>query len=133
MSIAIVVAMLAIYLPLMDEAWSLYVALCVGYTILVFGMLWSDNKWKVYISANRRSAHELIRGHQIFLLVLVLWIWICKVSRPWLPGWMFEEYGRGVTPFLIFGSLGLVVLWWVEQSWLAKPPKKEEQIGVSSQ
>jgi hypothetical protein len=132
-SLAIAAAMLAIYLPFMDEAWSLYFALCVGYTILVFGMLWSDGKWKKYVELYQRSMRNLMQGHAVFVLVLIFWIWICRFARPWLPDWMFDEYGRGITPFLIFGALGLVAIWWVEQSWLAKSPKKDEQIGVLPQ
>jgi hypothetical protein len=132
-SIGVVIAFLAIYLPFMDKPWSLYVALCAGYTMLVFGMLWSDRKWKKYIEVNKRTALDLIQGHAVFLLVVVLWIWICKISRPRLPDWMFEDHYRGVTPYLVFGGLGLVAIWWIEQSWLAKPAKTEEHLETSPQ
>jgi hypothetical protein len=96
-------------------------------------MLWSDGKWKKYIEFNRRTARDLVQGHAMFLLVMVLWIWICKISKLRLPEWMFEDRYRGVTPYLVFGGLGLVAIWWIEQSWLAKPAKSDEHLGASPQ
>ncbi|MGA2652139.1 MAG: hypothetical protein ABSF28_16525 [Terracidiphilus sp.] len=132
-SVGVVVAFLAIYLPFMDERWSLYVALCAGYTMLVFGMLWSDRKWKKYIEINKRTALELVQGHAMFLIVVVFWIWVCKISKPWLPDWMFEDHYRGITPHLVLGGLGLVAIWWIEQSWLAKPAKRDGNVEASTQ
>jgi hypothetical protein len=132
-SIGVVFAFLATYLPFMDEPWSLYAALCAGYTMLVFGMLWSDGKWKRYIEINKRTALDLVQGHAMFLLVVVLWIWTCKISKPWLPGWMFEDHYRGITPHLVFGGLGLVAIWWLEQNWLARPAKRDENVQASPQ
>ncbi len=130
-SVAFLVAFVALYLPFEHEPWSIYVALCTSYTILVFGLLWSDGKWQRYIAAGQRKARELAQGHAVFLLILTLWIWICEISRPSLPDWMFDEIYRGLTYHLIFSGLGIVALWWAEQSWLAKPPKRTERFGNS--
>jgi len=132
-SVGVIAPWLAVYLPFENESWSLYLAVCVSYTILVFGLLWSDGKWGRYIRAHRRTARDLAQGHAIFLLALILWIWLCQFSRPWLPGWMFEELYRTPTWYLIVSGLGIVAIWWIEQSWLARPPKKDEQIGASPQ
>jgi hypothetical protein len=134
-SLAIVFGLFALWLPFEGEPWSLYAALCVSYTILVFGLLWSDGKWRKYIVANQRKARDLVQGHTIFLLLLILWIWICRVSRPRLPDWMLGEIFRdlALTPYILFGGLGVVAVWWAEQTWLARTSKKEECIGVSPQ
>ena len=132
-SVGVVAPWLAIYLPFEDQPWSLYTALCVSYTILVFGLLWSDGKWRKYIEANERNARDLLQGHAIFLLVMTLWIWICRFARPRLPDWMFGELYRDLNFYLIFSGLGIVAIWWAEQSWLAKPPKRDERMGVSPQ
>ena len=131
--VAVVVALVVLYLPFEDRPWSIYEALCVSYTILVFGLLWSDGEWRKYIQAHRRSARNLVQGHAVFLLVLILWIWVCRFTRPWLPHWMFGELYRELNYYLIFSGLGIVAIWWIEQSWLARPPKKDEQIGASPQ
>lgn len=73
-SLAVVIALIALYLPFEDESWSLYAALCVSYSILVFGLLWSDGKWRNYIDAGQRSTRDLAQGHVVFLLVMILWI-----------------------------------------------------------
>lgn len=120
-SLAVLVPILGLYLPFTDQPWSLYAALCAGYTLLVFGMLWSDGKWRKCIAANQRSSRGLVQDHVMFLLVLIIWIWICRISKPWLPDWMVTEMGRGLTYYLIFSGLGIVAIWWAEQSWLVKP------------
>ena len=132
-SLAVVFPFIAFYLPFEDESWSLYVALCVSYTILVFGLLWSDGKWRNYIDVHQRKARDLMQGHAIFLLVMILWVWVCRSSRPWLPEWMFDGIDHELNYFLVFSGLGIVAIWWVEQSWLAKLPKKDERLGVSTQ
>jgi hypothetical protein len=132
-SFAVVIAFIALYLPFEDASWSLYAALCVSYTILVFGLLWSDGKWRKYIETGKRTARDLVQGHAVFVLVLILWIWACRLLRPWLPVWMFDQIYGIPSYYLIFSGLGIVAIWWVEQSWLAKPPKKDERLGISSQ
>lgn len=132
-SIAVGIIFIALYLPFEDASWSLYAALCVSYTILVFGLLWSDDKWRKYIEAHQRKTRDLAQGHAVFLLVMIFWIWVCRFCRPWLPGWMFGEIYGIPSYYLVFSGLGIVAIWWGEQSWLAKPPKKDEPMGVSSQ
>ena len=122
-----------LYLPFIGQPWSLYAALCTAYTIVVFGMLWSDGKWKRYIEANKRPVRDLIQGHAVFLLILTLWIWVCRFTRPWLPSWLFNLGVGEATLYLIFGALGILIIWWVEQSWLAKAPRSPEQIESSAQ
>jgi hypothetical protein len=46
---------------------------------------------------------------------------------------MFDQIYGIPSYYLIFSGLGIVAIWWVEQSWLAKPPKKDERLGISSQ
>ena len=129
-SVTIVVVLIVLYLPFEDEPWSLYAALCVSYTTVVFGLLWSDGKWRKYFEAHQRKARDLAQGHTIFLLVLIFWIWICRFSRPWLPAWMFDQIYGTPSYYLIFGGIGIVAIWWVEQSWLANPTKSGERAGA---
>lgn len=131
-SLAAVLVLVFLYLLLAEKPWAIYVAICGAYTVLVFGLLWSDGKWARYIEEGKRTARELIQGHLVFVLVLALWIWLCRFSRPWLPGWLFN-YGLGeITLYFIFSGLGIVAMWWGEQSWLARTPPKEELVRSSS-
>jgi len=129
-SVAIVVVLIALYLPFEDETWSIYAALCTAYTVLVFGLLWSDGKWRKYFGAHQRKVRDLAQGHTIFLLALIFWIWICKFSRHSLPAWMFDQIYGIPSYYLIFSGLGMVAIWWVEQSWLANPTKSGERAGA---
>ena len=125
-SVGTIVVIFCLYIPFMDERWGIYAAIGGGYTVLVLGLLWSDDKWSLYISKGNRSARDLIQGHLVFVLVLVLWIWICRIAKPCMPDWMFNFGPREVTLYHIFSGLGIVGIWWAEQSWLAKEPKKAE-------
>ncbi len=132
-SFAVFIAFTALYLSFVDASWSLYAALCVSYTILVFGLLWSDGKWRKYIELHQHKARDLAQGHALFLLVMILWIWVCRFSGPWLPNWIFDEIYGIPSYYLIFSGVGIVAIWWVEQGWLSRPPKKDERMGISSQ
>jgi hypothetical protein len=125
--------MLCVYVPLMNRSWGIYAAICAGYSVLVLGMLWSDGKWAVYVARRKRAGRELIQGHLVFVLVLVLWMWICQFAKSWLPVWIFEFGSREVTLYHVCTGLGIVAIWWAEQSWLAKPKPKNESVISSIQ
>jgi hypothetical protein len=110
----------------MESPWAIYTAVCAAYTVLVLGLLWSDAKWVVYVGSRRRTLRELIQGHLVFILVLVLWIWVCQFAKPRLPGWIFEYGTREVTLYHVLAGLGIVAIWWAEQNWLAKGSMKDE-------
>jgi hypothetical protein len=129
-SIATGLVGLFLYIPFAGKSWAIYAPICGGYTVLVLGLLWSDGKWVHYIESGSRTNRELIQGHICFLLLLVLWIWLCRYSRPWLPDWMSNLGPDELTPYLIFSGLGIVAIWWGEQSWLSRVPKKDA-IGSS--
>src|SRR5579864_3622724 len=132
-SFAAILAFIVLYFCFMENSWAIYASICAGYTILVLGLLWSDGKWTRYIQKSLRTSRELLQGHLVFLLMIVLWIWLCRFARPLLPGWMFD-FGFGeLTLYLIFSGLGIVAIWWAEQSWLAKPPKRDEAIRFPTQ
>ena len=125
-SFATVLVTLGLYIPLMDESWSLYLALCAGYTVLVFGLIWSDGKWGRCLGGGKWTLGKLLQGHASFLLALIFWVWLARFSRPWLPDWLMNEGVDHLTLYLIFAALGIVAIWWIEQSWISKGSKKDE-------
>jgi len=116
----------------MDEPWSLYLALCAGYIVLVFGLIWSYGKWGRHLGGGKWTRGKLLRGHVSFLLALILWIWLARFSRPWLPDRLMNEAADHLTLYLIFAAFGILLIWWVEQSWLSKGPKKDENVQGES-
>ncbi len=122
-ALATVIVFLCLYLPFMGAVWAIYLAVCGGYTALFFGLMWSDGKWSRYIKGASRSTGGLVQTHTVFLLVLILWMWLAQVARPFLPDWVVVEGGEHESWFLAFGALGLAAVWWAEQWWFTREPK----------
>jgi hypothetical protein len=122
-SLATAVATVTIYLSFIEHRWAIYVALSVGYTIILFGLAWSDNKMRLFFRDNSRSLSEVVRLHLTYLLMLMAWIWLTQYSRPSLPSWITYEGDHHESWFLIFVLLGIITIWWLEQSRLTAKPK----------
>ena len=96
---------------------------CVGYTIAVFGLAWSDGKLSLLTGEGAKSLRELIQTHLVFLLMLILWIWLAQFSKPWLPSWVISEGDHRESWFLFFALLGIVAMLLYEHWWLASKPR----------
>jgi hypothetical protein len=107
----------------MDERWAIYAAMCVGYTVAVFGLAWSDNKLGSF--AGNRSVRAVLQAHLAFILAVILWIWLAQYSKPSLPGWITAEGDRHESWFLVFALLGIVGLLLYEHWWLSVKPKTD--------
>lgn len=118
---------IAVYIPFMDTRWAIYLAMCVGYSIAVFGLAWSDGKMPLFLAGRARSVAGLIQVHLAFLLALTLWIWLAQFSRPFLPDWVVAEGSQRGSWFLVFALLGIVAMLLFEHWWLAKKPTTDLQ------
>ena len=116
-------ATLLVYFPLRDFRWALYLALCVGYSVVVFGLAWSDGKMHVFFG--NRSAFAILRTHLAFLLSLIFWIWLAQFSKPSLPGWVTAEGDRHESWYLLFVLLGIIGLLLFEHWWFSKAAKRD--------
>jgi hypothetical protein len=126
-SLATALVTIAVYIPFMDTRWAIYIALCVGYTIAVFGLAWSDDKMPLFRSARAQSMGGVLQVHTVFLLLLVLWIWLARFSKPFLPEWVVAEGGQHGSWFLVFALLGIIAMLLFEHWWLAKKPNADNQ------
>ena len=122
-SYATVIAALTLYFSFMDYQWSIYLALSVGYTTILFGLAWSDNKLHLFFRDGSRSLSEVVRVHLSYLLMLIAWIWLALYFKPSLPSWITYAGDHNESWFLIFVLLGIVAIWWLEHSRLTAKPK----------
>jgi len=124
-SITTVVASLTIYFSFMEYRWAAYLALSLGYTAILFGLAWSDNKMHLYFRDNSRSLSQVARLHSYYLLILVAWVGLAQYFRPSLPQWITYEGDRHESWFLVFVLLGIIAIWWIEHSRLTAKPKQD--------
>jgi hypothetical protein len=124
-SLAATIATLGVYIPFMDARWTIFVAMCVGYTILALGLAWSDGKLPQLYSGNGRSLSEVIRAHLLFLSLVIGWIWFVQYIKLSLPDWIAVEGSDHISWFLVFALLGIVALLIAELSWLSTKPKSD--------
>jgi hypothetical protein len=109
----------------MDSRWSIYAAMCAGYTVAVFGLAWSDGKMRVFLGEHARSFGQVLQVHAVFLLLLIGWIWLAQATRPFLPSWVIAEGDHRESWLLVFALFGIVGLLLFEHWWLSKAPKKD--------
>ena len=122
-SFATAIAMLTVCIPFMDSRWAIYVATCVGYTIAVFGLAWSDGKLRLFFGGHARSVGGVLQAHLVFLLLIILWIWFAQYIKPSLPSWVVAEGDHHESWYLVFALLGIVGMLLFEHWWLLTKPK----------
>jgi len=123
-SLATVIATLVTYVPFMDSPWAIYVAMGTGYTVVIFGLVWSDGMLRL-AGENRRPVGDVIQTHLAFLVLVCGWIWIAQFIKPSLPRWVVMEGSDHWSWFLAFAFLGIVGLLIAELAWLATKPRPE--------
>ncbi len=124
-SYATVIVGLTVYFVFMEYRWAIYLALSIGYTIILFGLAWSDNKIHLFFRDHSRTLSDVIRVHLSYLLMLIAWVWLAQYFKPSLPSWITYAGDLNESWFLIFVLLGIVAIWWLEHSRLTAKPKPQ--------
>ena len=113
------VATMAIFTPFQRESWSIYVAACVGYTILVFGLRRVTAGRAGYATVYSKPVSAIVLTHLTFLLIAVGWDWLCVILRTHLPYFLrTEDTSRPYFGLAFLGILGLMCLEAVEQWYI---------------
>ncbi len=124
-SLATVIATLVTYIPFMDSPWAVYVAMSMGYTVAVFGLVWSDGMLRRFPSGNARPVGDVVRAHLTFLALVIGWICFAQFVKPSLPHWVVVEGNDHISWFLVFTLLGIVGLLIAELSLFVAKPRPE--------
>ena len=109
-TVATLVAM-TLFLPFQSHPWALYVGVCGGYTLLVFGLR------RIAINSKQKSVNpplppaKILMTHSIYLAIVIGWVWLLVVCKPRLP-YIFrtEDTSRpyfGLIFVRVFGVLGI--------------------------
>jgi hypothetical protein len=117
----------AIFIAFQSQPWSLYVAACAGYTILVFGLRRINEGGRAVSNTKRKSPSDILVTHASFLAIVIGWVWLCIFLAPHLPYFLRTEDTR--RPFFglaFLGIFGLMCIEYLEQRWLRPDP----EIGV---
>jgi hypothetical protein len=106
------------FVPFKEQAWSIYLAACTGYTVLVFGLR-RLTKSKSLRRHSDLTKIKLLMNHLAFLMAVVAWVWLLIGLIPHLPYILRTEDSSHPYFGLIFiGVLGLMLLELYEQRWL---------------
>lgn len=124
-SLVAVMAILITYIPLRGSPWAVYVAMSTGYTIAVFGLVWSDGMLRRLSDGNARPVGNVIQVHLAFLALVCGWIWFAQFIKPALPQWVVVAGGDHWSWFLVFALLGIVGMLIAELGWLASMPRPQ--------
>jgi hypothetical protein len=129
---------IAIYYPFARGRWGTALGIlgvCVGYSIVVFGLVWSVEKWD-FPAKNPRSARTILVVHCMYLL------WVAEVVnygllvQSSLPRWLDAPLGigrsRSTTGFeyLLMATIGITLL--VEVIWLLRNIPRKARVGADS-
>ena len=105
------------YIVLRNMAWAFDIALCVGYTVLVFGGLVTDR-----LSNSSKTLMpwvNLLLTHAIFLLVVVVTVGIVVYLKPPDQDWAPHQ-GAGINWYLLAVIAVPMLLAFVEKALLSR-------------
>ena len=117
-----------VFLPFRDYGWSLYLGVCAGYTVLVFGLRRIQQKREGNPGANVLPLSRVLLVHATFLVIVIGWVWLLLALRPSLPYILrTEDSSRPYFGLVFLGVLALLLLELFEQRQL----RGEAQSGVA--
>ena len=93
-----------------------YLAACLGYTVLVFGLRRINTG---PANQNTRPPQAIALTHLTFLVAVVAWVWLCLVLKPHLPYILTtEDTSHPYFGLAFLGICGLLGIEAIEQRWL---------------
>ena len=110
-------AAMIVFLPFQDYGWALYLGVCTGYTILVFGLRRIQQIQQPEVSPLPLS--KILLVHSTFLVIVIGWVWLLLALRPSLPYILrTEDSTRPYFGLVFLGVLALLLLEYFEQRQL---------------
>jgi hypothetical protein len=111
-----------ITVPTGHLAWLLYVAAAVVYTMLEFGVSFTNVRTPIFSARNARPAYLVIWTHLVFLAILMELLWLSTIAHTSLynslPGWTTVNISRGDTTLDLVSLLLVLILGKVERRFI---------------
>jgi len=109
---------MCIFLPFRSNPWAIYVGVCAGYTVLVFGLRRIESKSRP-VGEGAGSTSRLLLLHAAFLALVVGWICLGLALRPYLPYILTtEDTTHPYFGLAFMGIIGLLMIELAEQRQL---------------
>ena len=116
-----------IYLPLEHSPYRTFFgvfAIGVGYTVVVFGLVWSNEETGLFTVRNGPLIGRMVVGHGLFLLLIAAVVEFGLLITPHLPDWLDEPLrsrnGRPAgTGFQLLQLLAFALVLFAEWAWLS--------------
>ena len=123
-TVATLVAML-LFLPFQNRPWGLYLGVCAGYTVLVFGLR-RIARPPTAERGNTLPATRIALVHSIYLAIVIGWVWLLLASRPYVPYILrTEDSSRPYFGLIFLGVLGVLGVEYFEQRHLRSAAEDE--------
>jgi hypothetical protein len=120
-----------VYVPLRGFAFGLDAALCVTFSILVFGYAVRRRGLDIFSAEDAQPLSEILLAHAVCLLTLVFIVQTGSFATTLLPEWLTlpvvaDTYGRvGPSAFQLAQSLAIFFLGFFEVRLMTAPKKKD--------
>jgi hypothetical protein len=112
-----------VYFPFQSNPLSMYIAVCAGYTILVFGLRWAARSSGALARIDK-SPSEMALTHLVFLAIALGFVRCAILAAPHLPYFLTTEDSSH--PYFGLGFLAVLALMGleaIEQKWLTAVPE----------
>ena len=122
---ATLVAMV-LFLPFRSYPWALYLGVCAGYSVLVFGLRRIERNRKKEPAGSFLQPGRVVVAHSIYLAVVIGWVWLLLISRPRLPYILrTEDTSHPYFGLVFVGVLGVLAIEYFEQRHLRSAAENE--------
>lgn len=109
------------YFPFEGFSCAIYVAFCVGYSVIVFGWSLVDPRSRLGSRHDRRPLKLIALVHAGYLAALCGLIFVEDRVRLYMPTWMVEKDRKGGSLYVLLCIVVLLCLEGAEERWLSSP------------
>jgi uncharacterized membrane protein len=108
--------------PLSHYAWLIYVLIAVVYTMIEFGISFTNFGTPAFSERNAKKPAAVVGIHMAFLAILLGFIWFAfyfyESRYSSLPDWLTVRVGRGGSLYSISSIILILLIGAVECRWV---------------
>ena len=116
--------------PQQHYEWLIYTAVAFVYTMLQFGISFTNWSTPIFSNRNSRKASFVISAHLMFLAILMEFVrlafYVYQSLYSALPEWMTVNITRGVKPLDLLFLLAVLAIGVIERRWIYMESNKSD-------